>query len=1227
MAFVLHTILVGHIQGGNETIKNLKITWHDISLLDERIMDFVISHYRLRASLNDDGCLSSIDLDENEPMKIVFRKDKWSYSGSRVVRTFEIDRRSPIFQIVFKSDGRCSVTWDFSVEFYGIVLLDRKERREGEEERGKREEIYIPTNGVVYTPIYFHYDMVKRRCSRKIEINFDGSGECILQFHFHHDFRHSNGFSGVVIVAEKGFYRFPISLLTLGLPPKPVREELRLIHKYFTPVLVLDEEGWDEAVDTLRYLISRMPVKVVIAPRNHIDSLKKALDSSRVEFIEYDPYRGPIEEAARVYEVLFDCKPVFDGELQANRAKGWVRSATYAYLKNLRIIDGKSRFDFERETRELLFSLRVKLERMIDGLGDEALGVDKPWKLTDDEDGLKTIIEEFLDELADSEDGVRRSPNDLCNQILRTLYSPYTAIVSVLDEPDLQIALTATAYAIGKAAPIITVRRLESREGNHIKEALESLVRLKAVEEQVRSASSSLATHVLEELKREEERFLNRIGEALRRNLGGISERLKKYPYLVLFTEPLALYELLSFKGKYLAETHMFGRLSGLKPRDSVRIASAAVLTSINPARSFDAASIGIGDTAKRRMDEIIMWLATATYNNFARHPELGVKPRLYLNPGYYGYLDEKSFRRLAQRLSEFLRDTKKIVEDDVFEKVMKACREFSDKEKTVIENVLRTFKLAFIFTHGDFDPERDDSYIIVNPIDGVKLYGRDILQFGWLKNSPFIVLMACRAGMAGLESNLGLATVLLSIGASGVIANPLPIEIGTAASFVEGMTRNLAQAGSARLNGVIESFSERSRIEALFFMLYGDPTQPILPSGIAKLAFMLKVRSLYLEEDIFATSLYYRLMSYLNDFISRLVSENHSLHRQPEFYVNYCKAMKRRSYGISLLYSAIGLEKSDPAKAAKLCLRARKCFEEALRLTRDLPPVTSEYCYWRQIRRYEALATRLEANLAIKQSLNFDLDTAKSKLIEASEKCRITSQKYKEAAHKRLSRAYLNEKTRIFLDDSRRFESWRCRCVAHIALLEERFEEAGDRFVEAYLKAPKTIDDLEDILDDLLYAVIEYNRALGAASDMNKSRIKNKFMIAGMLLWHYVLLWFLSGLKGFRVLRVRELEPCDDLQLYEGDPERIKINKPTTVKWRDETFKFSPESKIVFLDCEIRKAITGMPTYVFYILYILTDLPEEWTVERFQSIIGELRLPKLDGIDKHIEKWFRNLK
>ncbi|RLG17391.1 hypothetical protein DRN63_02965, partial [Nanoarchaeota archaeon] len=201
--------------------------------------------------ITENGRLGKLRIDRSgyEPLDIEFLEDEWSFRGSQVVRFVTADPFCEVFRVVFRSSGRSEVRWRFKVRFYGIVLPESSS-------------IIVEDGARVYVPIYFHYDMVERRCERVFTIRFEGAAECILHIHVHRDIMLVNNFSGFLIIASRNDYRFPIAFLTLGVPPKPSDERLRLLHKYYTPLLTVD------AIEALDYILERAPIKTVIAPKD-----------------------------------------------------------------------------------------------------------------------------------------------------------------------------------------------------------------------------------------------------------------------------------------------------------------------------------------------------------------------------------------------------------------------------------------------------------------------------------------------------------------------------------------------------------------------------------------------------------------------------------------------------------------------------------------------------------------------------------------------------------------------------------------------------------------------------------------------------------------------------------------------------------------------------------------------------------------------------------------------
>jgi hypothetical protein len=418
------------------------------------VRTFEIPAYRLGLFVDEYGRLVKVfvQLEGYEPMDILFQEDSWIVDGvCPVDRRVEVGDVNPLFQVVFKSSGACKLTWTFTAEFYGIVLPDG-------------DFIEVNEGCRVYSPIYFHYDMVKRKCKRTITINFKGRGECIFQLHIHKDFYLANGFSGIAILTYAGVkehYKFPIALLTLGLVPKPRIEALKLIHKYYTPIIVLDESNEEDFIDALKYILENMPINVVIIPEEYADTLTSKypmLNEKRV--VKYDAYANAYKEAIKVYKELFSSEPNLDGGIEVTGVKGCIEVATYAHLKNMKIVDGVGE-DFNEKTSKELFNLRVILEETI--LKDSSIILSIPPPFKDLKEYCKKFSEDILGLV---------SPDEIYSEALKLLYKPRSITVTVFDELTLQVALIATAYAVSRNTPVITVEQLSQEDKEAIEEHL-----------------------------------------------------------------------------------------------------------------------------------------------------------------------------------------------------------------------------------------------------------------------------------------------------------------------------------------------------------------------------------------------------------------------------------------------------------------------------------------------------------------------------------------------------------------------------------------------------------------------------------------------------------------------------------------------------------------------------------------------------------------------------------
>jgi hypothetical protein len=1184
-----------------------------------RVFDLIlkIPAYRLGLSVDEHSRLERMFVDSRgyEPMDIMFSEDVWSVEGGcSVERSVGVGGVNPLFQVVFRSNGACRLKWSFTAELYGIVLLDGDTV---EVDGGRR----------VYAPVYFHYDMVKRRCRRTITVVFKGPGECVFQLHMHRDFYQVNGFSGVAIVADskaEDHYKFPIAFLTLGLVPKPKNELLRLMHKYYTPIVVL-EEPIEESVEALKYLLENVPINAVVLPKDREDMLTSicpGLKGKRI--IRYDAYADAYSEASRVYGELFGSEPSLEGAVEASGVEGWVKASTYAQLKNLKIADGVGE-EFEKKTSEALFNLRVMLEEAIAKDDSPILSVNPPFK--DLEEYCRKFSEDILGSV---------SPEKIYGEALSLLYKPRSLTLTVLDEPGLQVALTAAAYAVSRNTPLLTVKGLSREDKEAVEEHLRRFAR--AGIEVGGSVLFQYALHrALREVKDKDEAFerawhetgMKLVYEIEKREVGAISEimgryvdpgKLKGYFYVSLFTEPQALYELLKADGSYLALDYAFGRLTGLKPTDALKLASSSTLTSINPPMKMNACSIGVGDEKDPVLDATIMAMATVPYSAFKTKPELGVEPKLYLKPIYHG----DRLGELMDRLGKI--SWVKDVEADV-------QKSFSRIGKTLLEKSLKDFKLVFMYLHGG----RDNMGFFLKLGRGSRLYDRDILSFKPFESEPFILLLACRAGMADINTNVGLATALISRGAIGVLANPVPIRVNTAHRFAMKMLTYLTIAGSASRAARRVSFVESLDPQHLLFILYGDPNQTIIPSHISSLERLKNILTseFNTSENPLLKSLALGLNAKLDGFIAGLLERDKRLHQQPDWFIEYIRAIESYRKGGELSYEAALLteyEREDfVRKAMELAEWAVDAFKDASKRLELLNKKLS-HRFEAEALKAEASKTSYKASLSKLEAFRLmkaggDKGLVKDKASEAKRLYMEASKLLIEAAEKCLASEDKHDQG-MCLDDARVCEASALSMEAFISHIDGRLVDSGDKMLEGYLKLPKTEASLNEILVYLFSAFLAY--ALALRSGLGDGILRLKLRMADLLFGHNLLLkWLLE--RGYGLERVRASELCDDFkpssEALKYLEELVEKAEEISITYKDDSFEYSLEDLETVYKVECCKSETYINTYVAYTYLILKELGlklDEYSKPEALKLAWEsLGLPVLEGFEKYLETWY----
>jgi hypothetical protein len=1127
-----------------------------------------IPAYRVKAQLKDGGLERIfVDLDCYEPMDIMFSEDVWSVEGGcSVERSLCVGGVNPLFQVVFRSNGACRLKWSFTAELYGIVLLDG-------------DTVEVDGNRRVYAPVYFHYDMVKRRCRRTITVVFKGPGECVFQLHMHRDFYQANGFSGVAIVADskaEDHYKFPIAFLTLGLVPKPKNELLRLMHKYYTPIVVL-EEPIEESVEALKYLLENVPINAVVLPKDCEDTLTSicpGLKGKRI--IRYDAYADAYSEASRVYGELFGSEPSVEGAVEASGVEGWVKASTYAQLKNLKIADGVGE-EFEKKTSEALFNLRVMLEEAIAKDDSPILSANPPFK--DLEEYCRKFSEDILGSV---------SPEKIYGEALSLLYKPRSLTLTVLDEPGLQVALTVVAYAVSRNTPVLTVKSLSQEDRKAVDEGLDKIARLPGKRQFVTGECRA-------------------ISNIMRKYID--SSRLRGYFYVSLFTEPQALYELLKVDERYLALDYAFGRLTGLKPTDALKLASSSILTSINPPMKMNACSIGVGDGDNKGLDVAIMAMATIPYNTFKTSPGFGVEPKLYLKPIYH----RNRLKELMDRLFEYFLD------EEVRGGVQNS---FSRIGKPLLEKSLKNFKLVFMFFHGG----RDDGGFFLKTGKLAKLYDRDILRLKPFYSKPFIVLFACRAGMANLNTNVGLATVLISRGAIGVIANPIPISVDVAHRFTTHIPGDLLDAGLASLVARCNSFLESLDPQLLLFILYGEPSQPIIPSHILSLLRLIDtlLREHNTSEAPLLKSLSSGLIAKLSRFIAGLLEKDGRLHRLSGLQINYSRAIELYTKGCERLFKAYFLNRygfdygreDSIVKVKELTEAAVGDFREASKH----PRLSYAEAHALEAEAVKALSEAYLSRLEVIRLMETggDPGLVKHKALEAGRLYMDASELYIRAAD-----ASGLEYNRVrYLDQARMCKACALEMEKFINLIDGRLVDAGDKMLESYLKLPKTEFSLDKILVYLFIARSAYKDALNSSLGDGFLRLKRD--MANMLFRHILLLKWLSGM-GYGLERVREGELCDDLKLssealkYLG--KLVKKAEKISITYENRLKDLEGEDLETIYRVKCCKSKFKIHTYVAYTYKMLKDLGIKLNLKLAWKSLG---LPVLEDFEKYLEAWHR---
>ncbi|MEM0358010.1 MAG: hypothetical protein QXL77_06530 [Candidatus Bathyarchaeia archaeon] len=1124
---------------------------------------FKIVAYNLSALVDESSRVRKIfvDLDGYEPLDIVFNRDHWRVRGSASVeRIFDIGDVNPLFQISFKSGGSCRVIWNFEAEFYGIVLVDRNVVKV---EEGYR----------VYVPIYFHYDMVKRRCKRKITIDFKGKGECIFQLHIHRNFNHANGFSGIVILTAAGtpcHYKLPLVLLTMGLVPKPLTKDYRLLHKYFTPIIVIGENSattHTDAIESLEFVLEIAPINVVVVPEEFLNSLVLQCPKLRTKkIVSYKADGDPYKEALNVYRLIFGSSPTIEGIVKASNVKEWFETATYAYLKNLEVVDGTYELrDPHQITNETLFNLRLKLEKRILKSKDKPLSNVYP---------ITKYLNKLSQEISEDILGLL-SPKEVYREAINMLFRPKLVTITILDESSLQAALVAAAYAISRNSPVITLATLSYEDKAKIEKMLDDIaeiyqrpliyedtylslikkwllsikrgtvdVPIKTKEEIVESLS-----YLVTLMREQEEVFvlLNTISTLLEKYLD--PESVKGYVYISLFAEPQALYELLlPYRG--------VGRLSGIKPTDSIKASTSSTLALINPPLKFNATLIGIGDPKDPKLDLILTSMPIILGSTIQRRCNKNV----YINDIYTKPLTKEALKLIP---------TQHASNKEKF-KLIKAF------DKGIVINALKNYKLLFIFTHGGKD--HNGYYIKTGRFE--KLRDTEILKFRLWENRPFIFIGSCESGRALLTTNIGVTTALVSMGAT-VVAPLIPTNIKLALKLAENCIFSLLAGFGVHVAKLI-SYTITPRLENLFYVFYGDPTYNLRPIIIPNIELFEIQRPIeFLRES---------LVNLYREFEACLIKNDKRLHIGSSRWLKRYKANCQEDKAEELLEKASFLFYFLIAKWKKLGkIESQKIINRILTFCNEVEKHSSSN---------RKLLLRAKA-LAI-ECASFEKIIAYAYLKDHSILPKI---------NELLSQAldYYTKLVKTFKHDElgayhyvtqlRKILSLYSLFLSIEAMLMELPEKTGDALLTVYVMSPKKSDFIKPLIEILYKAATAYSIAL--KRNKKDKRLELKFLITHLLFQHHLLLYWFCSKKN----SIRQLKTIREYAFYFDDDiiisteallclkKLIDKNKSITIKYKELKLKYDPLNQRLIHLIESCKNATGVHTFVAYLIIALLFL------------------------------------
>jgi hypothetical protein len=487
---------------------------------------------------------------------------------------------------------------------------------------------------------------------------------------------------------------------------------------------------------------------------------------------------------------------------------------------------------------------------------------------------------------------------------------------------------------------------------------------------------------------------------------------------------------------------------------------------------------------------------------------------------------------------------------------------------------------------------------------------------------------------MADINTNVGLATALISRGAIGVLANPVPIRVDAAYRFAVNILGRLTIAGSASQAARRVSFVESLDPQHLLFILYGDPNQTITPSHILSLEGLkyILTSEYHTSKNNLLKSLASGLKAKLDGFIAGLLERDKRLHQQPDGFIKYNRAFESYDKGMELSYEAALLneyEREDfVRKAVELAGWAVDAFRDASKRLELLNKKLSH--------RFEAEALGAEASKTLyKARLSwqeaFRLMEAggdfKDKASEAKRLYMEASKLFIEAADKYL--AFEDKHNQgICLNNARKCEGRALYMEAFISYIDGRLVDSGDRMLEGYLKLPKTKASLDKILVRLFSARSVY--ALALRSGLGDGILRLKLRMADLLFKHTLLLkWLLE--RGYGLERVRVSEPCDD---FKPSSEALKYLKKLVEKaeeisitYEDNSFEYSLEELEVMYKVECCKSEIYINTYVAYTYLILKELGlklDEYSKPEALKLAWEsLGLPVLEGFEKYLETWY----